>query len=74
MPVQTGSRRQAGGSGGGGGERLPLLEREIGRLRRELEALKSQGGSGASAGLAGWMTTALAALGTLLGLMALRRH
>jgi hypothetical protein len=52
-----------------------MLEREIGKLRRELEALKTQGGGGAApAGLTYWMTTALAGLGTLLGLMALLRH
>lgn len=49
-----------------------MLEREVGKLRRELEALKGQGGG--SHGVANWMTTALAAMGVLLGLMALLRH
>jgi hypothetical protein len=73
MPVQTGTKRQSGGSTGGA-ERVPMLEREVGKLRRELEALKAQGGSGAPGSVMAWMTTALAGLGTLLGLMALLRH
>lgn len=73
MPIRMRSKGYGSGAGDGG-ERVPMLEREVGKLRREIEALKSQAGGAASGGLASWMTTALAAFGVLLGLMALLRH
>ncbi len=74
MPVHLGSKGY-GGSGGDAGERLPMLERELGKLRREVEALKGQTTDGMAQGvLTRWMSTALAAVGVLLGLMALIRH
>ena len=67
MPVPISSK-------GEGQDRLPMLEREIGKLRRELESMKGQSGGAAHGGLMTWMTTAMAAFGVLLGLMALLRH
>jgi hypothetical protein len=51
-----------------------MLEREIGKLRRELEGLKSRSAGTAGGGFMAWMTPAMAAFGVLLGLMALLRH
>ncbi len=74
MPVHLGGKGY-GNSGGDAGERVPMLERELGKLRREVEALKVQTTDGTAQGaMTRWMSTALAAVGVLLGLVALLRH
>lgn len=71
MPVPISSQ----GAGGDAGDRVPMLERELGRLRREVEALRGQSGADhGRAALMGWLTTGMAAFGVLLGLIALLRH
>jgi len=76
MPVQYGGKSYGSGGGATGeaGDRLPMLEREMGKLRREIESLKKGSGGAVQSGLSNWMTTAMAAVGVLLGLMALLRH
>ena len=57
-----------------GADRLPMLERELGSLRRELETIRSSSrGDGARHVMNGWISTALAGFALLLALVALIR-
>jgi len=59
----------------GGPDKAGKLSAEVSRLRREVNALKGQiSGDGARGSLTGWLTMALAACGTLLGLIALLKN
>lgn len=72
MPIPL-SRSQA--AGGDTAERVPMLEREMGKLRRELETLKGRSSAEGSQGVhRDWITLGLAAFGVLLGLIAVLKH
>jgi hypothetical protein len=56
--------------------RVKDIDVEVRQLRREVESLRQQVGTENTGGghLLGWATVGLAALGVLLGLIALFRH
>jgi hypothetical protein len=71
MPVPM---RKAG-AGGDGGESVQLLERELGKLRREMETLRrdSNGESHRGATIA-WVALAVGVMGLIAGVLGLLRH
>jgi hypothetical protein len=69
MPVPT---RKAGGDPGGA---VQLLERELGKLRREMEALRRDSSGDSHRGATtSWLALAVGAMGLIAGVLSLLRH
>ena len=71
MPVQITSGRSSSDAS----DRIPMLEREIGSLRREIESLRTGAGANHAHGsMMTWIAMFLGCAGVLLALLALLRH